>query len=218
MLDLISDLLELARLKQAKEQIGAEASPQPMAEILKEVYELFQEQAHQKRQSFQLEILDHPIVVADRDHLKQIWTNLISNAIKYTPEGGRISISLQDDDGTMIGTVVDSGIGIAEEDMRHLFTDFFRTNEAKASGEIGTGLGLSIVKQIVESYGGQIKVTSKPNQGSRFRFVLPLRPPAAEPKGEHPAADLGAPRTPARPPTHTQGILLQADQNSGARS
>jgi signal transduction histidine kinase len=218
MLDLISDLLELARLKQAGEHIAAEASPQPVAEILKEVYELFQEQAHQKKQSFQMEILDHPIMVANRDHLRQIWTNLISNAIKYTPEGGRISVSLQEADGKMIGAVADSGIGIAEEDMRSLFTDFFRTDEAKASGEIGTGLGLSIVKQIVESYGGQIKVTSRPHQGSRFKFTLPLQPPAPEAKPEHPVTRPGASHSPARPSTHTQGIIFEADQKSRNRS
>lgn len=218
MLDLVSDLLELARLKQAKDQSAEKATPQPMAEILKEVYQLFQEQAHQKRQSVQLEILDHPVVIAGRDHLKQIWTNLISNAIKYTPEGGRISISLQQDGGTLIGTVADSGIGIAEKDIPHLFTDFFRTEQAKASGQVGTGLGLSIVKQIVESYGGQIKVTSRLDQGSRFRFVLPLHPPAAEPEEEHPTPPRSDHAPKARPTTHTQGIIFGADQNAGTRS
>jgi len=218
MLDLVSDLLELARLKQAKDHIADEASPQPMAEILKEVYELFREQAHQKRQSIQLEILDHPVVVADRDHLKQIWTNLISNAIKYTPEGGRISISLQKDGENLIGTVADSGIGIAEKDISNLFTDFFRTDQAKASGQIGTGLGLSIVKQIVESYGGQIKVTSRLDQGSRFTFVLPLQPPAPEPEQERPVLHRTSATPQVRPATHTQSILFGADPNSESHS
>jgi signal transduction histidine kinase len=217
MLDLVSDLLELARLKQAKDPLGDEASPQSMAEILKEVYELFLEQAHQKRQSFHLEILDHPVLVADRDHLKQIWTNLISNAIKYTPEGGRISVSLEKENGNLIGTVADSGIGIAEKDIPNLFTDFFRTDQAKASGQIGTGLGLSIVRQIVESYGGEIKVTSRLNQGSRFKFVLPLQPPAPKSKDENPVPARSAPRPKSRPTTHTQGIIFGTDQSSEPR-
>jgi signal transduction histidine kinase len=217
MLDLVSDLLELARLKQAKDHVTDEASPQSMADILKEVYELFQEQAHQKKQSFQLEILDRPIVIADRDHLRQIWTNLISNAIKYTPEGGRISVSLQEDDGTLIGTVADSGMGIAEKDMPNLFTDFFRTDQAKASGQIGTGLGLSIVKQIVESYGGQIKVTSRLNQGTRFTFILPLQAPVAESQTEPRAPAQSIPAPQARPTTHTQGIIFGAGRNSEPR-
>lgn len=211
MLDLISDLLELARLKQAKEQITAEASPQRMAEVLKEVCDLLREQAHQKKQSFQVEILDHPVITADRDHLKQIWTNLISNAIKYTPEGGRIAVTLQEDKGRAIGTVADSGIGIAEEDLPKLFQEFFRTDQAKASGEIGTGLGLSIVKQIVESYGGEIKLTSRLGQGSRFTFALPLEPPPADPDEKPLSAKPEATRRQAHPATHARAIVFGDD-------
>jgi signal transduction histidine kinase len=180
MLDLTSDLLELARLKQAADQFAAETSPQPAADILQEVHELLREQADEKKQTLEVEILDHPAIRVNRDHLKQIWTNLISNAIKYTPEGGHISVSLRTDDGRLVGTIEDSGIGIAQEDLPNLFHDFFRTDQAKASGEIGTGLGLSIVKQIVEGYQGEISVTSKLGQGTRFTFMLPLDPPRAE--------------------------------------
>ena len=211
MLDLISDLLELARLKQAKEQITAEASPQHMAKVLKEVCDLFREQAHEKKQSFQVEILDHPVITADRDHLKQIWTNLISNAIKYTPEGGRIAVTLQEDKGRAIGTVADSGIGIAEEDLPKLFQEFFRTDQAKASGEIGTGLGLSIVKQIVESYGGEIKLTSRLGQGSRFTFALPLEPPPADPDEKPLSTKPEATRRQAHPATHARAIVFSDD-------
>jgi two-component system sensor histidine kinase/response regulator len=179
MLDLTSDLLELARLKQARDQFAAETSPQPAAAILEEVHELLRKQAEEKRQTLEVNILNHPAIRANRDHLKQIWTNLISNAIKYTPEGGHIVVSLHTDDGRLVGTVEDSGIGIAQEDLPHLFQDFFRTDQAKASGEIGTGLGLSIVKQIVEGYQGEISVASELGHGTRITFMLPLeRPPA----------------------------------------
>jgi signal transduction histidine kinase len=194
MLDLISDLLELAKLKQPRKQATAEVNPQPMAEILQEVCELFQVQAHAKKLDFQVEILDHPVILADRDYLKQIWTNLISNAIKYTPEGGRIVVSLEADESKLIGTVADSGIGIADEDMPYLFQEFFRTDQAKASNETGTGLGLSIVKQIVDSYGGEIRVSSRLGQGTRFRFFLPLEPTPVAAREESP--------TPAPAPNH----------------
>jgi two-component system sensor histidine kinase/response regulator len=206
MLNLISDLLELARLKQAKDHLAAQAGPENLAEILKEVCDLLREQAHEKKQSFQIEILDRPIVVANREHLRQIWTNLVSNAIKYTPQGGRIRVTLAMEKGKAVGTVEDSGIGIAEKDMQYLFQEFFRTDQAKASGEIGTGLGLSIVKQVVESYGGEIKVTSKPGQGSRFTFSLPLE----QPKQEKPPVEPARPepfRQPARPATHARAFL-----------
>jgi two-component system sensor histidine kinase/response regulator len=211
MLDLISDLLELARLKQVRDQIVAEASPQNMAEILKGVCELFREQAHEKRQSFQVEIIDHPVIMADRDYLKHIWTNLISNAIKYTPEGGRVVVSLEADGRKLIGAVADSGMGIAEEDMPHLFQDFFRTDQAKASGEIGTGLGLSIVKQIVESYGGEIKVTSKLGHGTRFTFTLPLEPTPKDAKLEPSTPKPTTTRPAVSPTTHVRALLLGDD-------
>jgi signal transduction histidine kinase len=177
MLDTISDLLALARLRQAGDQLAAEASPQPMADILNEACDLLREQALQKRQSLEVAILDRPTMMGDRDDLKQLWTNLIGNAIKYTPAGGRIVVRLQADSDNLVGVVEDSGIGIAEEDLPHLFQEFYRTDQAKASGETGTGLGLSIVRQIMESYGGTIEVESELGQGSRFTFILPLTPP-----------------------------------------
>ncbi|MEJ2732419.1 MAG: ATP-binding protein [Anaerolineae bacterium] len=211
MSDLISDLLELARLKQTKDLVSTDASPHQMADILTEVCELFREPAHEKQQRLQVEIVDRPVIVANRDHLEQIWTNLISNAIKYTPEGGCISISLQTDHSKLIGTVADSGIGIREEDLPHLFQEFFRSDEAKASGQIGTGLGLSIVKQIIDSYGGEIRVTSQPGQGSRFTFSLPLEPAIAETQ-EDPSSPRKKPsRRSVYPTTHTRPILFRDD-------
>jgi signal transduction histidine kinase len=180
-MDLVSDLLELARLKQDKEQPLREAELQDMAAILRKVHDLFSQQARENGQNLQVRIFDNPFVIADRFHLEQIWTNLISNAIKYTPEGGRIDVTLLSENDSIIGTVVDSGIGIADDDRPRVFEDFFRTDEAKESGEIGTGLGLSIVKQTVESYGGEISVTSRLGHGSRFTFILPKKPEPHEP-------------------------------------
>jgi two-component system, sensor histidine kinase and response regulator len=179
MLDVIADLLELARLKQASER-QVSMAPQEMATILQEVCDLLRPQAEAKGQDFRVEVQSKPCIVANREHMCQIWTNLISNAIKYTPQGGRVWIRLESDDDVLRGTVQDSGIGIAEEDMIHLFHEFFRTEQAKASGQIGTGLGLSIVKQIIDSYQGKIEVASRPGHGSRFSFVLPLQPPLPE--------------------------------------
>jgi signal transduction histidine kinase len=102
--------------------------------------------------------------------------NLISNAIKYTPPGGRIDVSLRTSGPELITTVEDTGIGIAEEDLPHIFAEFFRTGRAKATGEIGTGLGLSIVKHLVDAYQGGIQVQSKPGRGTRFTVRLPLQP------------------------------------------
>jgi signal transduction histidine kinase len=151
-----------------------------MATVLQEVHDMLVDQAHEKGLDLELEVAARPVVRADRDHLKQIWTNLLSNAIKYTPAGGRITARVETREASAIGTVEDTGIGIAEAEMEHLFEEFFRSEAAKASGEIGTGLGLSIVRQIIDAYGGEIRVTSKPGQGSRFAFTMPLAP---EPDG-----------------------------------
>jgi signal transduction histidine kinase len=192
-----------------------------MAQILDEVHELLREQAREKKQTLAVDILDHPTITANREHLKQIWMNLMSNAIKYTPEGGHIEVRLQADQDSLLGAVKDSGIGISEDDMQHLFQEFFRTDEAKASGAMGTGLGLSIVKQIIDAYGGEIKATSKLGQGTRFTFVLPLEPDIA-PAGSAESAQGGArpgpapkpagsERRPAYPMTHTRAFTLADD-------
>lgn len=210
-LDLTVDLLEFASLKQARNHASVGASPQDAAQILTEVIDLFQEQARDKQQSFQVEIVDRPSITVYREHLKQIWTNLVSNAIKYTPAGGRIVVRLQVDGTDLLSTVEDSGIGIEEEDLGNLFQEFYRTDQAKASGEIGTGLGLSIVNQIVDSYGGEIWVASNPGRGSRFTFRLPLDPPpqqgteAAQPD-IHPKILSSHP--PAEPQRHPPRFIL----------
>jgi two-component system sensor histidine kinase/response regulator len=218
MLDLIADLLELARLKQAQDQTDAQASPQHMADILQEVCDLFREQIQEKGQNLRIEIRDYPRIVANRDHMKHIWTNLISNAIKYTPQNGCITVSLQADKDKLSGAVQDSGIGIAEEDMQHLFQEFFRTDQAKASGEVGTGLGLSIVKQIVESYHGAIEVTSEPGQGSCFTFTLPLKPSSQQPAievSEDPVSSRAEPiRRLTLPRTGSQTFVLGDEPTS----
>jgi len=210
LLDLITDLLELARLKQIRDLTPAEASPQPVADILEEVRDLLREQALLKKQVFQVEILSRPTFVASPNHLRQIWMNLISNAIKYTPQGGRVTVTLKADKDRLTGVVEDTGIGIAEDDLPNLFREFFRTNQAKASGEIGTGLGLAIVKQIVESYQGSIKVESKPGRGTCFTFTLPFEPTRPESELQPGAALVAVQATsPKRPiPTGTHARVL----------
>ena len=173
--------------------------------------------------SLEMEIRDHPMILADRDHMRQIWTNLISNAIKYTPKDGRITVRLQTDEECLTGVVEDSGIGITEEELPNLFQEFFRSYQAKASGEIGTGLGLAIVKQIVDLYGGEVRVAQKPDQGSRFTFTLPLSgppsnqdpaPPAVESNPLAPAARGTAPEQAERRP-QARAFVLGGDPATG---
>ncbi len=172
LLVLIDDLLNLARLKDARMTVKKE--PVSLKQVLDEVIGLHTAEATGKGIRLVVEAQPCPPIVADPAHVKQLWTNLISNAIKYTPAGGQVTVRLFSKDGTIVGEVQDTGIGIAKEDLPHLFEEFFRTEQAKAFAQYGTGLGLSIVKQIVEDCGGDIQVESELGKGSKFTFHLPV--------------------------------------------
>lgn len=106
--------------------------------------------------------------------LDRIFVNLVGNAVKYTPSGGRVTVSLRRVEEEIQVEVADTGIGIPEEALPHLFEEFYRAPNAKALEEVGTGLGLAIVKDVVERYGGRIEVESRVGQGSTFVVTFPL--------------------------------------------
>lgn len=171
-LELIGDLLELARVQEPKDKMPAE--PVDIAAILRDVLDLMQARAQDKSLRIDVDVpSDLPKVMATKEHVRQIWINLISNAIKYTPDGGQVSIALREEGSMVRGSVRDTGIGIAPEDQERIFEEFYRTEAAKAMAHHGTGLGLSIVKGIMERYGGRIWLTSKVGEGSTFFFELP---------------------------------------------
>jgi signal transduction histidine kinase len=172
LLRLIDDVLNLARLKDA----DVERTPEIVSveAVLKDVLGLHAPEAEAKGIRLQVEVKPCGSLVADAVHIKQLWTNLISNAIKYTSRGGKVFVRLVPEGESLVGSVQDTGIGIAHEDVPRLFREFFRTEQARAFAQHGTGLGLAIVKQIVEEYGGDIRVESEPGKGSRFTFRLPL--------------------------------------------
>lgn len=174
LLDLVDDLLKLAAAKSEK---GLEKrEPVSLADVLEKVALLFRKEAEAKGLSWAVEIGARPIVRADPDQMAQVWSNLISNAVKYTPKGGRVRVALEERDGWAIGTVEDSGIGIPPQDLGRIFEEFYRTPQAKEIAPRGTGLGLPLVKQILEAHGGSITVTSRVGRGSRFVFRLPVSP------------------------------------------
>jgi len=171
-LALIGDLLDLARLQDKRGE--AEPVPVDVAEALHGVADLMQARAEDKDLLFSVEVEPNlPAIKATPEHVKRLWTNIISNAIKYTEPGGIVVVTLGQNPNYVVGTVRDTGIGMTKEQMAHLFEEFYRTEEAKAMERQGTGLGLSIVKRIVESYGGRIWVESEQGKGSKFSFALP---------------------------------------------
>jgi two-component system sensor histidine kinase/response regulator len=172
LLELIDDLLNLARLKDAERASNQELVH--LDEVLEDILGLHRPEAEGKQIAFTVASDPCPPIVADPSHIEQLWTNLISNAIKYTPARGRIAVRLSSRDHTIVAQVEDSGIGIAEKDLPLIFQEFYRTEQAKTFAQHGTGLGMSIVKQIVRQYGGDIHVESKLEEGTQFTFWLPV--------------------------------------------
>ena len=171
-LALIGDLLYVARLDEPQAEANVEVLD--LAEVLGEVSNLMRGQAESKELALSVEIApDLPLLEANREHMKQLWTNLISNAIKYTMPGGTVAVSLSSNTEGVVGTVQDTGIGISPEDLPRIFEQFYRADNAKATERHGTGLGLSIAKRIVETYGGKIWAESEIGKGSFFSFLLP---------------------------------------------
>jgi signal transduction histidine kinase len=172
LLALVDDLLNLARLKEVRQE--AKIREVSLQESLEKVIDLHRAEAKGKQIALEVKVQPTPPALINPDHAQSLWTNLISNAVKYTPRGGRVTVRLYPEgDDTVVGQVRDTGIGIAEKDLPNLFKEFFRTDEAKAFARRGTGLGLSIVKQILDEYDGQIEVVSEPGQGTTFTFRLP---------------------------------------------
>jgi len=116
-----------------------------------------------------------PIITGDSDRLIQVISNLLTNAIKYSPDGGDVLVRTRAEDGSAHLSVIDHGVGIAPEFVDRLFGRYERFESNRTSKVVGTGLGLAISRQIIELHGGKIWVESKPGEGSNFQFTLPLR-------------------------------------------
>jgi len=168
---LIADLLELGHLEMIESFQASRINP---GEILEQVIEELREVIDQKGLGLLVEVDKNiPEITASPEQIKSVWSNLISNAVKFTPAKGKITIGLQYKDGALMGCVEDTGIGIPLEDQEKLFTEFFRAENAKQAGVPGTGLGLVIVKRIIEGLDGKITVKSKPGSGTTFQFKFP---------------------------------------------
>lgn len=183
LLNLVDDLMNLAAARHEM-SLSSRTSLQ-FGEELERVIPTLKAQADEKGVVMTVTIRQNPTLEVHPIHIGQVWTNLISNAIKYTQSGGEIQVILDQDDACAIGTIADTGIGIGAHDLPLIFNNFFRTPEAKKMEPRGTGLGLTLVKRIVEGYGGRVEVESFPGKGSLFRFKLPLAPipPSQAPGG-----------------------------------
>jgi two-component system sensor histidine kinase VicK len=175
---LVKDLLMLSALDSQK---AAEMSPLLLDELIVEVMDRLLVSAHQNEQRLSSQLPEElPWVLGNRDQLEQVLVNILSNAIKYTPAGGEITVSLRTEQQKVVVEVADSGIGIPAAELPRLFERFYRVDKARSREMGGTGLGLPIAKEIVENHHGEIWVESEIGRGTRVCFALPI---AATSKG-----------------------------------
>lgn len=168
---LINDLLDLSQLE--TNQVRLNLEDVSLKEIIEEVMMIFDARLKEKDLKFSTQLSENlSKVKADPDLLRQVFINLVDNAVKYTPPGGKIWIEAQESDEFIEVGVCDTGIGIPTQDIPRLFERFYRVDKARSRQLGGTGLGLSIVKHIVKSLGGDIKVESKLGEGSKFILTL----------------------------------------------
>ena len=172
LLDMVGDLLEMAAGKM--EMLQGEKTRVDLKEIVTKVVDLMQARAEEKEIEYKIDLCEEPLVLSGfADGLERVIMNLVSNAIKYTPRGGSVTVRAWSEDGQIMLEVSDTGIGIPEDALPRIFTEFYRAKNAKALDEEGTGLGLVIAKDVVEQHEGQISVQSVVGQGSTFRVSLP---------------------------------------------
>jgi signal transduction histidine kinase len=179
---LVSDLNDNSKIEAGRLRLEFKATD--MEDLLDEVIRSTKRQLEDKKQEIELQVADKlPLVWADRTRVGQVLTNLVSNANKYTPEGGKIIVGAEainnqwDPEGAARVVhiwVKDNGIGISIEDQQKIFQKFFRSEDSKAREAPGTGLGLNITKSLVEMQGGRIWFESEYRQGTTFHFTIPV--------------------------------------------
>jgi two-component system sensor histidine kinase/response regulator len=172
MRSLVTDMLDLAQIETG---VDLSVKPVSLTAFLRECLESFNLSAEQKQITLTFSPSEEDVTFPlDADRMARVIDNLISNAIKYTPEGGLVDLAVQVNTDNVIIQVSDTGLGIPEEDIPHLFKTFYRVSDPQHRAIGGTGLGLSIVKAVVEQHGGQVSVESAPGKGSTFSIQLPL--------------------------------------------
>ncbi len=173
LLTLMENLLVLSRVDAGELQL--EHDPLDLAEILVDVRRALAPALAARQVSVEFaEVPATPGLVGDVHEIERVLMNLLTNAIKFTPDGGRVSLCVERDGDEVRIVVADTGIGVAEGDLPHLFRRFFRASSASEGQIQGTGLGLSLVRSIVEAHGGKVTVASELGVGSSFTVTLPV--------------------------------------------
>ena len=192
---LVEDLLALASLEQAHSEASPELELRELraADVVRGVIELLGPAADARRIRLESSIDEAVVVRANATLAEQALSNLVSNAIRYSPEGSRVTLAVRSAGALAELSVTDEGPGIAAKHLERIFERFYRVDKARSSSLGGTGLGLAIVKHIAQALGGRVEVSSELGAGSRFSIFLPLAsgPRPAAPASPDPAASAG---------------------------
>jgi histidine kinase len=169
---MVSDILDLVRIEAGRFEMRRE--PFDVVVVLRGTADRLRQLAQEKAISVILEVPeDLPQVRADALRMEQVFTNLLGNALKFTPRGGQVTLTVQEFPSEILVAIRDSGMGIPEEYLDRVFERFYRVPLPGGEKVEGTGLGLSICKAIVEEHGGRIWVQSAVGRGSTFAFTIP---------------------------------------------
>lgn len=171
--NLIDDLLQLSEIENNRDVNMQVCSAR---DILENTIHSLEHIAAKQEVSLSLEAGEPLLITANPRRLRQLFTNLVDNAIKYNRRGGTVAVTAASAEGIMTVRIADTGIGIEEKHFERLFERFYRVDKSRSREMGGTGLGLSIVKHIVQLYDGEIQVESRMGEGSVFTVRLPLQP------------------------------------------
>jgi signal transduction histidine kinase len=169
----IDDLLSISSMEVGALSIDRQKveTERMFAEVLAKV------EPHMQQKSIRFDVqlsAKLPELHLDKDKIIAVVVNIVGNAAKYTPDGGRVSLKVNAEDGHLRIAVEDTGVGIAAEEIPKVFEKFFRSDDPRVQAEVGSGLGLSLAREVVRMHGGEIVVESQLNQGSTFTILLPL--------------------------------------------
>lgn len=181
LLDLINDILDMSKIENSSMELHTE--PLCLTDLIDQVTTLVRPQSTERQQNFsvQMDVITHPYFLGDAIRLRQVLLNILSNAVKYTPKQGAVSFHIEELDSsdssmaTYLFTITDTGIGMSEEFIKHIFEPFARSDRSIESKIQGTGLGMSITKHIIDAMDGQIQISSTPGKGSRFAVTLSFK-------------------------------------------
>jgi signal transduction histidine kinase len=170
LLDMINTMLMISKTESGVDKLSRQEIN--LAGLIREACELFEPTAEDKRVTLSCDAPNESHLIGDNRMIQRMLSNLLDNAIKYTPSGGKVNVSVSENEkGDVIITVKDTGVGISPNDLPRIFDRFYRCDQSRSNS--GIGLGLSLARAIARAHGGEITATSTPNQGSTLTVTLP---------------------------------------------